>query len=118
MGNLSDWFENKVQMKIIDCLLNATTDLSKKQIAASCEISKATLFNNWQNLEKLALVKVVRKFGKTKLYQIDKENPIVVKLMELKNLLPEVKKPEKEKKVEIKEVPKEVGEKQSTKSSS
>jgi predicted transcriptional regulator len=97
MGNLSDWFESKVQMKIIDCLLDATTDLSKKQIATNCGISRVTLFNNWQNLEKLGLVKSTRKFGKTKLYQIDRENPIVVKLIELKNLLPEIKKQDKDK---------------------
>jgi DNA-binding transcriptional regulator YhcF (GntR family) len=111
MGNLSDWFGDGIYMKIIDCLLNTNSDLSKKQIAASCEVSKATIFNHWQNLEKLGLVKVVRKFGKTKLYQIDKENPIVIKLIELKSILPEIKKPEKEKKVEVKETPKEVSEK-------
>lgn len=107
MGKLGDWFGDKVPVKIIDCLIDADTDLSKKQIAKACEISKATLFNHWESLEKLGLVRVVRKFGKAKLYQIDKENPIVIKLIELKNLLPEIKKPEKGKKAETKETSKE-----------
>ncbi|MDI6806516.1 MAG: winged helix-turn-helix domain-containing protein [Candidatus Aenigmarchaeota archaeon] len=101
MGNLADYFEDPVHVKIMDCLLNATTDLSKKQIAKTCGISKATLFNHWTNLEKLGLVRVTRKFGKTKLYQIDRENPIVNKLSELRAVLPEVKvqAPQKEEKI-------------------
>ena len=78
--------ENPV-FKIIDFLIeNKGTDLSKKDIIEGAGISKATLFNYWEQIEEQGIVIVTRKFGKTKLYTLNSKNPIVKKLLELESL--------------------------------
>lgn len=78
--------ENPV-FKIIDFLIeNKGMDLSKKDIIEGAEISKATLFNYWEQIEEQGIVIVTRKFGKTKLYTLNSKNPIVKKLLELESL--------------------------------
>jgi hypothetical protein len=79
--------ENPV-FKIIDFLIeNKGMDLTKKDIIEGSGISRATLFNNWEQIEKHQIVSVTRKFGKTKLYTLNSKNPIVKKLLELESLL-------------------------------
>ncbi len=74
--------------KIIDTLLdNKGLDLTKKDILEATEISRATLFKVWPQLEDNEIVKVTRKFGKTKLYAINSQNPLVKKLFELERIL-------------------------------
>ncbi|MFH0713755.1 MAG: hypothetical protein V1722_04615 [Candidatus Micrarchaeota archaeon] len=75
---------------VIDFLLeNRLFDYSKQQIAEESGIGRVTLFNNWNKIEKLGLVKETRRFGKTKLYKLDEANPVVKKLIELEILLGE-----------------------------
>lgn len=79
--------ENPV-FKIVDFLIeNKGIDLSKKEIIEGAGISKATLFNYWQEIEEQQIVIVTRKFGKTKLYTLNSKNLIVKKLLELESLL-------------------------------
>ncbi len=79
--------ENPV-FKIIDFLIeNKGTDMSKKQIIEGAGISRASLFNYWEQLEEQEIVLVTRKFGKTKLYTLNSKNPIVKKLLELESIL-------------------------------
>ncbi len=79
--------ENPV-FKIIDFLIeNKGIDLSKKDIIEGAGISKATLFNYWDQIEQQQIVTITRKFGKTKLYTLNSKNPIVKKLLELESLL-------------------------------
>jgi len=79
--------ENPV-FKIVDFLIeNKGMDLSKKDIIEGAGISKATLFNYWEQIEEQGIVTVTRKFGKTKLYTLNSKNPIVKKLLELESLL-------------------------------
>ncbi len=74
--------------KIIDFLIeNKGMDFSKKQIMEGAGISKATLFAYWPVLEKHNIVKVMRTFGKTKLYTINSSNPIIKKILELESTL-------------------------------
>lgn len=74
--------------KIIDFLVdNKGMDFTKKDIAEGAEISKASLFNYWPELEKYKIVKVTRTFGKTKLYTLNTENPITQKILELESTL-------------------------------
>ena len=55
--------------KVIDFLLdNKGMDFSKKDIAKGAEISRASLFHYWEELEKRGIVRVTRRFGKTKLF--------------------------------------------------
>ncbi len=79
--------ENPI-FKIIDFLVeNKGLDFSKKNIIDKAGISKASLFNYWNEIEKQGIVKVTRKFGKTKLYTLNNESPIVNKLLELEVIL-------------------------------
>ncbi len=79
--------ENPV-FKIVDFLIeNKGLDVSKKDIIEGAGISKATLFNYWEQIEEQGIVTVTRKFGKTKLYTLNSKNPIVKKLLELESLL-------------------------------
>ena len=69
--------------KIIDFLLeNKGMDFSKSDIANGAEISRASLFNYWNEIEKYGIVKVTRSFGKTKLYTLNVKNPVTQKIIE------------------------------------
>ena len=74
--------------KIIDFLLdNKGMDYSKLDISKGAEISRASLFNYWNEIEKHGIVKVTRSFGKTKLYTLNVKNPVTQKIMELEKTL-------------------------------
>ncbi len=74
--------------RVIDFLVdNKGLDFSKKDIVEGAELSKASLFNYWGELEKREIVKVTRRFGKTKLYTLNTENPITQKILELEATL-------------------------------
>ncbi|MDP3741999.1 MAG: hypothetical protein Q8R15_01655 [Candidatus Micrarchaeota archaeon] len=76
---------------VIDFLLeNKLFDYSKQQIAEGSGIGRVTLFNNWNKVEKLGIVKETRRFGKTKLYKLNEQNAVVKKLIELELLLGEM----------------------------
>jgi predicted transcriptional regulator len=79
--------ENPI-FKIIDFLIeNKGTDVTKKEIIEGANISRATLFKVWPQLEAQEIVTVKRQFGKTKLYTLNSSNPIVKKLLELESVL-------------------------------
>jgi predicted transcriptional regulator len=74
--------------KIVDFLLdNKGMDFSKKDIAKGAEISRASLFNYWAELEKHGIIKTTRSFGKTKLYTLNSGNPVTQKIIELEKTL-------------------------------
>ena len=74
--------------KIIDFLLeNKGMDFSKADIVHGAEISRASLFNYWNEIEKHGIVKVTRSFGKTKLYTLNSKNPITKRIIELEKAL-------------------------------
>lgn len=74
--------------KIMDFLVdNKGMDFTKKDIAEGAEISKASLFNYWPEIEKYKIVKVTRTFGKTKLYTFNTESPVAKKILELESTL-------------------------------
>jgi len=74
--------------KIVDFLLdNKGMDFSKTDIANGAEISRASLFNYWTELEKYGIVKVTRSFGKTKLYTLNSNNPVTKRLIDLERTL-------------------------------
>lgn len=74
--------------RIIDFLIeNKGIDVTKKDIIEGAEISRASLFKVWKQLEEQEIVKIKRQFGKTKLYTLNSENPIVKKLLELETIL-------------------------------
>lgn len=74
--------------KIVDFLLdNKGMDFTKKDIAKGAEISRASLFNYWSELERHGIVKVTRSFSKTKLYTLNVKNPVTQKIIELEKTL-------------------------------
>jgi len=76
------------QLRIIDFLLdNKLLDFSKKELIEELGMSKTTFYRVWRELEELGIVKVSRKFGKTKLYKLNEENDLVKNLIELEKLL-------------------------------
>lgn len=74
--------------KIIDFLVeNKGMDFDKTEIAKGANISRASLFNYWNELEKHGFVRATRQFGKTKLYTINSKSPIMKRILELEKAL-------------------------------
>lgn len=74
--------------KIIDFLIeNKGMDFTKKDIAEGAQIARASLFNYWPELESKGIVKITRKFGKTKLYTLNSDSLVVRKILELEMAL-------------------------------
>ena len=74
--------------KIIDFLVeNKGMDFSKSEIAEGSEISRASLFQYWNVLDIHKIVKVTRKFGKTKLYTLNVNCEITRRILDLEKAL-------------------------------
>lgn len=83
---LIEYFGDTPILRIMDFLLeNRLFDYSKKQIIDETGLAKATFYKYWGRLIESNVVKPTRSFGKTKLYKINEQNPIVkeIKLLEL-----------------------------------
>lgn len=77
-------------LKVLDFLMdNESFDYSKTDIAEGTELSRATLFKAWPKLEALDLITATRTVGQAKMYKLNKQNPIVKKLMELDDAISE-----------------------------
>ncbi len=91
--------------RIIDFLLdNKGMDFSKSDISKGSGISRASLFNYWNEIEKHGIVRTTRSFGKTKLYTLNTKNPVTQKIIDLeKTLISEaMNKAHKEKEILVK----------------
>lgn len=74
--------------RIIDFFIeNKGLDFSKTDISKGANISRATLFKHWDKIEKIGLVKVTRRFGKTKLYTLNTESDLVQELLKIESIL-------------------------------
>lgn len=74
--------------RIVDFLLeNKGMDFSKSEIAKGAGLSRASVFNYWLKIEKYGLVKVTRRFGKTKLYTLNSSSAVVKQVVELEQTL-------------------------------
>ena len=62
---------------------------TKKDIQEMTGLSKATILNNWEPLEKYGLIKVKRSFGNTKLYIFDKDSKTAKAFLKLEMELAE-----------------------------
>ena len=91
---LIEYFGETPIIRIIDFLLeNRLFDYSKKQIIDETGLAKATFYKYWGKLVELEVVTVTRSFGKTKLYKLNEENPVVEKIKELELSLIEATAP-------------------------
>jgi DNA-binding transcriptional ArsR family regulator len=71
-------------IRVISFLLeNRIFDYSKTDIARNAEVGWSTLHGIWKRLEELNVVYMTRRVGKSKMYKLNEENPIVRKLIEI-----------------------------------
>lgn len=76
-------FRNSPKLRIIDVFLtNPFFDFSKNELVRELGMSKQTLYKYFKDLEDLGIVKVSRKIGRTNLYKVNLENPMVKMLNE------------------------------------
>lgn len=81
-------FGRSPKLRILDFFLdNKLFDFSKKEIIEEVGLSKTTFYKYWDELESLGILEVSRKFGKTRLYRLDRTNPITKILMKLELFL-------------------------------
>lgn len=74
--------------KIVDFLVeNKGLDFSKEEIIAGANISRATLFNYWNQIEKFGVVKTTRTEGKVKYYTLNANNLIIQRILDLETAL-------------------------------
>lgn len=74
--------------KIIDFMIdNKGMDSTKTDIPRGAGISRASLFNYWKELEKYDIVRVTRKFGKSKLYTLNMDSVVTQRILDLEKVL-------------------------------
>ncbi|MBI2005485.1 MAG: winged helix-turn-helix transcriptional regulator [Candidatus Aenigmarchaeota archaeon] len=74
---LLEYFGEHPMLRVLDFLIeNKIFDYSKKQMTEETGLSKVTFLKYFKKLEELGLVSITRKFGKTKLYTLNEENPL------------------------------------------
>jgi DNA-binding transcriptional ArsR family regulator len=93
---LLEYLGDSPLLKIVDFLMdNRLFEYSKKEIIEGAGIGKATFYKYWGRLEETGIVKVTREFGKTKLFALNEESPVVRRLTELELELIEETSPKK-----------------------
>lgn len=81
---LIEYFGDTPILRMIDFLLeNRLFDYSKKQIIDETGLAKATFYKYWGKLVEMGIVKTTRVFGKTKLFKLNEQNPVVKKIKEV-----------------------------------
>ncbi|HIH22969.1 TPA: hypothetical protein HA238_04530 [Candidatus Micrarchaeota archaeon] len=81
---LLEYFGDTPLLRMLDFLLeNRLFDYSKKQIIEETGLARATFYKYWDRLVELEVVKTTRVFGKTKLYKLNEQNPVVKKIKEV-----------------------------------
>lgn len=75
-------------MRVLDYLFTERDlDFSITDIAKNAGIGRATLYRIWDDLTKNNVLIPTRTVGKAKLYQLNKENPVIKKLIEIDDFL-------------------------------
>jgi DNA-binding transcriptional ArsR family regulator len=81
---LRELFGDSPKIRILDIFFdNPYFDFSKSEVIRELGLSKTTFYKHFPYLEENGLVTVSRRFGKTKLYRINRENPVVDKLEDI-----------------------------------
>ena len=77
-------FGDSPTSKVLDFLIdNQEFDYSLTDIAKGAEIAWSTLHELWPDMVRLGVVTKTRKIGRAELYKLNKENPLVKKLIEI-----------------------------------
>jgi hypothetical protein len=92
---LTEYFGDTPIIRIMDFLLeNRLFDYSKKQIIDETGLAKATFYKYWDRIVDIGIVKATRAFGKTRLYKINEQNPVVQQIKKLEMALIESTTPQ------------------------
>ncbi len=76
--NLVRFFGDNPFVRMLDAFIdNIGGEYSKKEVQELAGISKGALFKHWKKLEELDLVRITKTFGNTKLFTLNKQNPLV-----------------------------------------
>jgi len=79
-----EFFGDYPFIRVLDFLLeNEIFDYSKKEICKNTGVSWNTLETFWDKMEEKNIVVKTRKIGKSYLFRINLENPVVQKLIEV-----------------------------------
>jgi len=79
-----EFFGDYPLIRVLDFLIeNEGFDYTKREIAKHANVSWNTLETFWNKLVKAKVVVPTRKIGKSQLYKLNTENPVVQKLIEL-----------------------------------
>lgn len=71
-------------LRITDFFLdNPLSDYSKNEVVKNLEMSRATFFKYWKELEKSGALKATRQIGRATMYQLDRNNRVVKHLIKL-----------------------------------
>lgn len=77
-------------LKVLDFLIdNKDFGYSKQNIVEGAKLSRATLSKVWPKLEALDLITTTRAIEQVKIYKLNKQSPIVKKLIELDDAISE-----------------------------
>ncbi len=75
-------------IRVLDYLLTERDlDFSITDMAKNSGIGRATLYRIWNDIIKNNIIIQTRMIGKAKLYKLNKENPVVKKLIEIDDTL-------------------------------
>ena len=92
--NLVKFFGDNPFVRMLDTFIdNIGGEYSKKEVQELAGISKGALFKHWQKLEALGLVRVTKAFGNTKLFTLNKQNPLVKDILRFEARMIEVTAP-------------------------
>jgi len=76
-------FGNHPSVRILDFLIdNKNFDYSKTDVCEGADVSPGSLYKVWNGLEESKIVVKTRQYGATKLFRLNKDNPMVRKLLE------------------------------------
>lgn len=74
--------------RIIDFFIeNKGMSYTKADISERVNISRSSLFNNWNKLEQYSIVKVTGRYGQAKLYTLDLESQVTRRILDLESAL-------------------------------
>src|SRR3989338_827967 len=80
----TDFFGMAPFWRLVDAFIEGIDlDYSKKDIGEAAELSKAAVFKHWPKLVKYGLIKPTRRYGKAKLFTLDRESRLVKALLQL-----------------------------------
>jgi len=79
---------DKPKWRVIDFLMeNRLRDFTKTEIARGANLSWASLYQHWDEIEGKKIVKLTRVVGRAKLYQLNEKSPLVVLLKHIESTL-------------------------------